>query len=61
MTLTDFWNGIGNIFNQLFSVLESLGNGPNAILWVLIFLLLCFWIWRMGKYNKEADKNGTLK
>ncbi len=61
MTWTDFWTGIGNIFEALFKVLEKLSNTPNVILWILIFFLLCLWVVQMNKQNKEAARNGTLK
>jgi hypothetical protein len=61
MTWTTFWTGIGNMFEWCFKVIKHLGNKPNAILWVLIFFLLCFWVMKMMKQNKEAARNGTLK
>jgi hypothetical protein len=61
MTWTDVWMFIGSIFEWCFKVMRKLGNAPNAILWVLIFILVCGWIWKMGQQNKEAARNGTLK
>jgi thiosulfate reductase cytochrome b subunit len=61
MTWTDFWNGIGNMFEWGFKILKSMGNVPNVILWVLIAFLLVFWISQIVKQNKEARRNGTYK
>ena len=61
MTWTDLWTGIGNMFEWSFKMLKSLGNVPNAILWVIIGSLLVFWVSQIVKQNKEASRNGTYK
>lgn len=61
MTWTDLWTGIGKLFEWGFKILKTLGNVPNAILWVIIGFLLVFWVMQIMKQNKEADKNGTYR
>jgi len=61
MTSTDIFNGIGNFFQWTFTFMEGLGNGPNVIFWIIIFSLLFVWLRMQAKFNKEAEKNSTLK
>ena len=61
MTWTDIFNGLGHFFQWTFKLMEALGNGPNVIFWIIIVSLLFVWLRMQAKFNKEADKNGTLK
>jgi hypothetical protein len=61
MTSTDIFNGIGNFFQWTFTFMEGLGNGPNVIFWIIIVSLLFVWLRMQAKFNKEAEKNSTLK
>jgi hypothetical protein len=56
-------NATGRLFEKMFVMWEWMRDhiGPNKI---FIFILFCgvgAWIYVQGKYNKEAEKNGTYK
>lgn len=61
VTMTDVFYGIGDFSQMVFRGMKVLGHGPNIVLWSIIIFLLGYWTMKMKKYNKEADKNGTLK
>jgi hypothetical protein len=61
MNWTDIFNGIGSFFQWSFQGIEALGNKPNLFFWLLICSLLLVWLRMQAKYNKEAEKNKTLK
>lgn len=57
---TDFIYATGDVLTQSFKILPILGNNFNAILIVVGFIMLFWWIGQMVKYNKQAKENGTL-
>lgn len=61
MTWTDIFNGLGSFFQWTFTFMKSLGNGPNLIFWIIIVSLIGVWLRMQANFNKEAEKNGTLK
>lgn len=58
---TDFIYALGDIFTETFKVLPILGNNLNAILIIVGFVMLFYWLNEMAKHNRKAAKNGTLK
>jgi flagellar biogenesis protein FliO len=58
---TAFVEAIGDLFTQSFAILRFLGNGFNALIAVIMFILAVIWIKKMGDFNREAEQNGTLK
>lgn len=47
-----------DVFVWLFeNTMEPLGNIPNAIFFVLLFVGLFTWLRMQGKYNAEAEAN----
>jgi hypothetical protein len=61
MTMTDVWYGIGSFFQWTFQFMKGLGNGPNVFFWLLIATLVLVWLRMQGRFNKEAEKNNTIK
>ncbi len=62
ITWTDIFNGIGDICtNGFFPILRTLGHKPNFLLGGTIVLLLFYWMYKIPKLNKEAERKGTLK
>ncbi|MGB3949216.1 MAG: hypothetical protein WBM13_14610 [Bacteroidia bacterium] len=61
MNWTDIFNGIGNFFQWSFQFIKAFGNAPNVFFWLLIGALTIVWLRMQAKYNKEAEKNNTLK
>jgi len=60
-----YWNdlvyGLGDFFQWTFKILPILGNIPNNVFLLIGFVLFFYWIKEQHRYNKEAEKNGTLK
>jgi hypothetical protein len=61
MTWTDIFNGIGDFFQWTFPFIKSLRNAPNIFFWLVIAVLTIVWLRMQAKFNKEAEKNNTLK
>ncbi len=61
MNWTDIFNGIGDFFQWSFKLIKGLGNGPNLFFWLLIAALVLVWLRMQANYNKEAEKNNTIK
>lgn len=61
MNMTDIFNGIGAFFQWSFQFIEGLGNGPNLFFWMIIVSLLLLWLKMQADFNREAEKNNTLK
>ncbi len=61
ITMTDVFYGIGEFSKSVFKGMDALGHGPNIVLWSIIAFLLVYQVRQIGKQNKEADKNGTLR
>ena len=61
MNMTDVFNGIGDFFEWTFKFMKGLGNKPNLFFWLVIAGLIVTWLRMQTKFNKEADKKGTLK
>jgi hypothetical protein len=57
----DFVYGLGDFFQWTFKILPTLGDLPNNIFILVGFGLFFYWIKEQNRYNKEAEKNGTLK
>lgn len=59
------WNniiyGLGDFFTQTFKILPVLGNNFNVVLIIVGFILLFYWLNEMNKYNKKAEREGSLK
>jgi len=53
----------GRLFEKLFDLWRWLYAhiGPNKIFIFILFVGVITWIYVQGKYNKEAEKNGTYK
>jgi hypothetical protein len=46
-----------DLFVWSFGILENLGNLPNNAFIVLGFVLMFYWLYLQGKFNKEAAAN----
>ncbi len=59
--MTDFFYGIGNLSYKFFHVMEKLENNFNFTIIVILAIAFVVWLGWQQKFNKEAEKNGTLK
>ena len=51
----------GDIFEWFFQYLEMLGNIPNYLYGVLMFMGFIYWLNWQRKFSAEAKKNGTIE
>lgn len=61
MSWNDFVYGLGDFLEATFQILPTLGNLPNALFSLIIFGGLVHWMRQLGKYKKEAQRNGTIE
>jgi len=61
MTWNEFVYGLGDLLEASLSILPTLGNIPNILFSLVIFVGLVYWIFELGKYKKEAHRNGTIE
>lgn len=61
ITWTDIFEGIGNFCLWMFKGMKMLGHGPNVIIWILIIFAIVYWTFRLNRYKKEAQRNGTIE
>lgn len=62
MNLQSILNPIADFIVWTFvNILEVLGNYPNIIFVLIGFVGLFYWLNIQGKYNKKAEKEGSLK
>ncbi|MEO6884292.1 MAG: uracil phosphoribosyltransferase [Bacteroidia bacterium] len=61
MNMTDIFNGLGNLFEDLFRLMEKLRAIPATIFIVMGFIAFGIWFTQMKRYDKESEENGTLK
>ncbi|GAB4379575.1 MAG: hypothetical protein Kow0075_10270 [Salibacteraceae bacterium] len=54
-----FW--IADLIEATFPLLRFLGNTFNWMIIAVMFVLAVIWIKAMADYNREAERNGTLK
>ena len=51
------WYGIAALFELIFDILPLLANIPNLIFIVVIFLLVCYWVYYSVKVEKHEENN----
>jgi hypothetical protein len=66
MSWNDLIYGIGDLIYASFDLLKitAISNQDSIVNWfyiVAIFVLLVVWVKVQANYNKEAERNGTLK
>lgn len=61
MRINEALDVIAALIQWTFKILTVLGNSFNWIIIAVMFILGVVWIKKMADYNKEAERNGTLK
>lgn len=54
-----YW--LGDVFETSFKILPILGNAMNYLIIGVGLVLMLIWIKKMFDFNKEADRQGTLR
>ena len=52
---------IAELAESSFAILEALGNLANVAIIIIGVVMMVWWIGQMFKYDREAERNGTLK
>jgi len=62
MTLSDFFWGLGDIFQWTFQIFQFLGNKFNYVLIALVgFGGLFYWLNLQRKFNAAAEKDPNVR
>ncbi len=61
MTWNEIVYELGDLLTATFTILPALGNIPNILFSLIIFGGLVYWIMELGKFKKEAKRNGTIE
>ena len=61
MNMTDVFYEIAKWFEDLFRLVEKVRLIPSVTFIVLGLIAFGIWLSQMKRYDKEAEKNGTLK
>lgn len=57
MTLTEFFFGLGDLFQWTFQIFELIGNLFNYALITLGFFGLFYWLNKQKQFNMKAENN----
>jgi hypothetical protein len=61
ITWTDIFEGIGTFSYSVFSLMRSLGHGPNFFISLFVIGMLGFWTMRLVKYRGQSKRNSTIE
>ena len=50
-----FWNGLGDLFTALWSIMPALGNIPNLLAILIISVFFIYWTRKLIAFKKEGD------
>ena len=50
-----FWNGLGDLFTTLWSIMPTLGNIPNLLAILIISVFFIYWTGKLFAFKKEGD------
>ncbi len=50
-----FWNGLGDLFTALWTVMPALGNFPNLLAILIISVLFIYWTGKLIAFSKNGD------
>lgn len=61
MSFTDLIYKTGELIESSFGILKSLKNAPNVLFFGVLSVLFLWWIWKMAKFDNEAEQSGTMR
>jgi hypothetical protein len=53
--MTSFWNGLGDIFSAILSIMPTLGNVPNYLAIFIISVLFIYWTRELIIFKKKGE------
>jgi tellurite resistance protein TehA-like permease len=57
--MKEVFYAIGDFFGLIFNVVEALGNIPNYVYIVVIFVFLVVWTSKMLKHRKDHEEHAS--
>jgi len=58
--MKEVFYAIGDFFESIFEIMESMGNTLNYIYIGVIFIFLLGWTLKMLKYRKDGEEHASL-
>ena len=53
--MRDFFYGLGDLFEQLWAIVPSIGNIPNYISILIISVLVIYWTVKLVQYSRKGE------
>lgn len=50
-----FWNGLGDLFSSIWTIMPNLGNIPNVLAIVIISILFIYWTGKLVAFKKNGE------
>lgn len=60
-TWTSLMAVLQQVFEWSFHVMDKPNRNVNIVFIAIGAAGMIYWLWRQTQYNKEAEKNGTIK
>ena len=54
--MKDFFEGIASFFESTFEMLPPLGNIPNVLFGVIIFVAFIYWMLQLKKFSRSGSR-----
>ena len=53
--MTSFWNGLGDMFSAILSIMPALGNIPNYLAIIIITVFFIYWTRELIIFKKNGE------
>lgn len=53
--MTSFWNGLGEMFTAILSIMPTLGNIPNYLAVFIIAVFFIYWTRKLVIFKRNGD------
>ena len=50
-----FWNGLGELFSVIWTIMPTLGNIPNVLAILVISVLFLYWTGKLVAFKKNGE------
>lgn len=50
-----FWNGLGEIFSSIWTIMPTLGNLPNVLSTLVIAVLFIYWTAKLVGFSRRGE------
>lgn len=61
MTWNEIVYGLGDLLEATFEILPPLGNLPNILFTLIIFVAFFYWMKQLKDYREEAKRTGGIE